>query len=121
MKKGLITLFLLAFIFSFNLPVLADQGHSDGEDSHQESEDKHGEGTATSEHVDTDGHDEGNNEANHSSGDTEGEHEEGADEGHHGPVVETPPNYKVLGTYGAVNFSFILIGVWNKWFRRKGK
>jgi hypothetical protein len=50
------------------------------------------------------------------SGQDEGGHES---EGHHGPVVETPPNYKVLGTYGAVNLSFILIGVWNKWFRRK--
>lgn len=160
LKKGFITLFVLAFIFSFNLSVLADEGHDDdvkqaaknfrdgtnvdeqenreetnihqdnvdghseGEDSHHESEDVHGAGTATPEHSDTAGHDEGNDETNHSSGnteDTEGEHEEGADEGHHGPVVETPPNYKVLGTYGALNFSFILIGVWNKWFRRKGK
>ncbi|MCQ6281528.1 hypothetical protein [Bacillus sp. EB600] len=35
------------------------------------------------------------------------------------PIKETPPNVKVLGTYGAVNLSFIIIGVWNKWFRRK--
>lgn len=34
-------------------------------------------------------------------------------------VKETPANIKVLGTYGAVNSSFIIIGVWNKWFRRK--
>ena len=39
---------------------------------------------------------------------------------HHAAVVEVPPNYKVLGSYGAVNLLFILIGVWNKWFRRKG-
>lgn len=37
-----------------------------------------------------------------------------------GPVKETPPNMKVLGTYGAVNLVFIIIGIWNKWFRRKG-
>lgn len=36
-----------------------------------------------------------------------------------GPIKETPPNAKILGTYGAVNASFILIGIWNKWFRRK--
>lgn len=36
------------------------------------------------------------------------------------PIKETPPNVKVLGTYGAVNMAFIIIGVWNKWFRRKG-
>ncbi|MDP4083677.1 MAG: hypothetical protein Q8934_03580 [Bacillota bacterium] len=35
------------------------------------------------------------------------------------PVKETPPNVKVLGTYGVVNLAFILIGIWNKWFRRK--
>lgn len=35
------------------------------------------------------------------------------------PVKETPPSVKVLGTYGAVNLIFILIGIWNKWFRRK--
>lgn len=34
-------------------------------------------------------------------------------------IKETPPNMKILGTYGAVNLSFIVIGVWNKWFRRK--
>jgi hypothetical protein len=68
---------------------------------------------------------------NHDSGsDMEGmNHESGSDmEGgnskeahnHHAAVVEVPPNYKVLGTYGAINLSFILIGVWNKWFRRRG-
>jgi hypothetical protein len=35
------------------------------------------------------------------------------------PIKETPPNAKVLGTYGAVNAAFMMIGVWNKWFRRK--
>lgn len=37
----------------------------------------------------------------------------------HEPVREKPANLKVLGTYGAVNLSFIVFGVWNKWFRRK--
>ncbi|HJV16970.1 MAG TPA: hypothetical protein VJ546_06225 [Bacillales bacterium] len=39
----------------------------------------------------------------------------------HGPVVETPPNVKVLGAFGAVNLAFILVGIWNKWFRRRGE
>jgi hypothetical protein len=39
----------------------------------------------------------------------------------HGPVVETPPNIKVLGIFGAVNLAFILVGIWNKWFRRRGE
>lgn len=37
----------------------------------------------------------------------------------HEPVAEQPANLKVLGSFGAVNLSFIVIGVWNKWFRRK--
>ncbi|HLO12839.1 MAG TPA: hypothetical protein VK190_11575 [Pseudoneobacillus sp.] len=38
----------------------------------------------------------------------------------HGPVIETPPNAKVLGTFGAINASFLVIGLWNKFLRRKG-
>lgn len=57
------------------------------------------------------------------SGSKEGDSMEGMDmEGSshtHEPVTEKPANLKVLGTYGAVNLSFIMIGVWNKWFRRK--
>lgn len=34
-------------------------------------------------------------------------------------VKEKPANLKILGTYGAVNLSFIVIGIWNKWFRRE--
>lgn len=34
-------------------------------------------------------------------------------------MKETPPNMKILGIYGAVNAAFIIIGVWNKWYRRK--
>lgn len=51
--------------------------------------------------------------------DMEGMKMEGSDEHGHEPVKEKPANMKVLGTYGAVNLSFIVIGVWNKWFRRK--
>lgn len=39
--------------------------------------------------------------------------------GHSGPVIETPPNWGVLGAFGAVNLLFVLIGIWNKWFARK--
>lgn len=48
------------------------------------------------------------------------EHEAGqTEQGHHEEVAETPPNYKVLGGFAAVNVVFIMIGVWMKWFRRK--
>lgn len=56
-------------------------------------------------------------------GSTNGDDMEGMDmkeDSHsHEPVKETPPNAKVLGTYGAVNLAFVVIGVWNKWFKRK--
>ncbi|GAX91628.1 hypothetical protein [Effusibacillus lacus] len=51
----------------------------------------------------------------HGSGDSEG--------GGHGDgkeVRETPPNFKVLGAFAAVNAGFILAGIWNKWIRRRG-
>ncbi|MGG5253435.1 hypothetical protein ACQYAD_08055 [Neobacillus sp. SM06] len=38
----------------------------------------------------------------------------------HQPVQETPPNKTILGAFGMVNLIFICIGVWNKWFRKKG-
>lgn len=143
MKKLFLSFFVIAFIFTFNVTALADEGHSDvsqlkqatdnfrkgtnteqqehsdGE-THLESGDDHGEGSSTSGHTETEAHSDGTDQdENHS--DTEGDHSSGeTDGGHHGPVVETPPNYKVLGSFGAVNLSFILIGIWNKWFRRKG-
>jgi hypothetical protein len=56
------------------------------------------------------------------SGSKKGDNMEGMNMGGNSsePLKETPANLKVLGTYGAVNLSFIVIGVWNKWFRRKG-
>lgn len=38
----------------------------------------------------------------------------------HGNVVETPPNVPVLSAFAAINAGFLLIGVWNKRFRKKG-
>ncbi|MDR4949297.1 hypothetical protein [Neobacillus cucumis] len=72
--------------------------------------------STSSDHNTSDGHD--------MEGMTEGEDMEGMDMGgsgghSHEPVKEEPANLKVLGTFGAVNLSFIVIGVWNKWFRRK--
>jgi hypothetical protein len=188
LKKLFLSLFALAFIFSFNVTVLADEGHSDdsnvknatenfrngttgeqkdhsedadthsgeaatheeeadahaeeaeahpGEadvhteaaDAHSDAADGHSEASAAhgggedgqSEEADTHAKEEGSHEEADTHAEEEGAHEEEEGAGdHHGPVVETLPNYKVLGSYGAVNLSFILIGVWNKWFRRKG-
>jgi hypothetical protein len=143
LKKLFLSFFVIAFIFTFNVTALADKGHSDDSqlkqatdnfrkgtnteqkehsdgDTHQESGDDHGEGSSTSGHTETEAHRAGTDQdENHS--DAEGDHSsDETDDGHHGPVVEAPPNYKVLGSFGVVNLSFILIGVWNKWFRRKG-
>jgi hypothetical protein len=141
LRKLLLSLFALAFIFNLNITAIADEGHShdsnikqaaekftNGSNTNQEDE---GENHGHSNHSDTnldssssssDTEEEGihEEEGHGTSGDLSDKEEGGHEsEGHHGPVVETPPNYKVLGTYGAVNLSFILIGVWNKWFRRK--
>jgi hypothetical protein len=153
LKKFCITFFALAFVFSFNLSALADEGHSNDSNIKQATENfKNGTSTNQVEESNDHGHtdqtdanhdntssttktenpsseatheEEGHGTADNHSEQDENTHEEGSgheeeSEGHHGPVVETPPNYKILGTYGAVNLSFIMIGVWNKWFRRKG-
>ncbi|MFB6469449.1 hypothetical protein ACE38V_22195 [Cytobacillus sp. Hz8] len=104
MKKLLFSLFVIALIFSFNIKAFADEGHS--HDSNMEMD------------MDMDM----DQNMDHFKSGEHSEHKENTDVhgDHHEPVKETPPNYKVLGTYGAVNLSFILIGVWNKWIRRKG-
>jgi hypothetical protein len=98
-----------------------EEGHGTSDDHSDQEEGTHEEkGHGTSD--DHSDQEEGTHEEEgHGTSDDHSDQEEGGheSEGHHGPVVETPPNYKVLGTYGAVNLSFILIGVWNKWFRRK--
>jgi hypothetical protein len=119
LKKLFLFIFTLAFIFSFDIRALADEGHSNDPNVKQAVENL--------ENGSTDGHDavSGEDDAtmNHDSGsEMEGmdmEAESGGED-HHAAVVEAPPNYKVLGTFGAVNLLFIIIGVWNKWFRRKG-
>jgi len=40
--------------------------------------------------------------------------------GSHEDVVETPPNIPVLSTFAAINAAFLLVGIWNKWVRKKG-
>jgi hypothetical protein len=159
LKKVFLSLFILAFIFSFNVRALADGDHSTtikhaaekfkNGSSNQQTEDSasmdHGsgsdmEGMDHGKGSDMEGMDHGSGSdmegMDHGSGsdmegmdhgsrsDMEGMDMEGDSGGeahdHHAAVVETPPNYKVLGTYGAVNLLFILIGIWNKWFRRKG-
>jgi hypothetical protein len=138
LKKLYLLIFTLVFIFSFDVRALADEGHSHTPNLKQATENLKNSGSksqdASSEGDDMEGmnHDSGTDMEgmNHDSGtDMEGmNHDSGTDmEGsggethdHHAVVVEVPPNYKVLGTFGAVNLSFILIGVWNKWVRRKG-
>lgn len=82
------------------------------EEEHQESI-KHEEATNHG----SEGHEEGNSHSDE--GDAHEESEVGG-HGHGGEnLVEKPANMKVLGTFGAINLSFVLIGIWNKWFKRK--
>lgn len=132
MKKLFLLIFAMAFIFLFDVRAFADEGHSHSQNIKQATENlkkNHDESSGEDASMD---HDNGSDMEgmdmegmNQDSGnDMEGMDMEGGSSGeshdHHASVVETPPNYKVLGTYGAVNLLFILIGVWNKWFRRKG-
>lgn len=129
LRRLFISFFSLAFIFVFHLTTFADEGHSHDSNIKQASE-KFRNGVINNQEVESENHGHSNQTTSkHDTTGDEGTHEEDShgtsedfsegSEEHHGPIVETPPNYKVLGTYGAINLSFILIGVWNKWFRRK--
>lgn len=98
----------------------ADEGHSHSNDLSDdielfkggvESEDSHDEHNMSPEEhknmteTESSGHDESSAEGGH---------------GHGNKVyVETPPNYTVLSVFGVINFSFLVIGLWNKKIRRK--
>lgn len=119
MKRIFLVLFALGFIFSFDLKALADEGHSHDQ-SVKNAAEKFKNGSTDASQTSSDDHATMEGMDHESGGNDQATHEEGG--GHsHGEVVETPPNYKVLGTYGAVNLSFVMIGIWNKWFRRKEK
>lgn len=126
MKKLFLFILTIAFIFSFDVSALADEGHSHKPNLKQATENLKDGSTnnqdASSGDDSTLDHDsESEMEGmDHDSGDDLEDESSGEVHDHHAAVVETPPNYKVLGTYGTVNLLFILIGVWNKWFRRKG-
>ncbi len=124
---------ILLVVFSGGRIALADGNHSkvpsasnlndhsehdmEGMDmSGGNSSESHDMESMSSDHTTSDGHD---MEGMTDGGDMEGMDMEESGSHSHEPVKEEPANLKVLGTFGAVNLSFIVIGVWNKWFRRK--
>ncbi|MEH7748941.1 hypothetical protein V7659_28595 [Neobacillus drentensis] len=126
MKGKWLLMIILVVVFSGGRIALADGDHSkvpstsnlNGQSEHDMEGMDMGEGNHSDSHTESTSGD------HDMEGMTEGEDMEGMDmegSGGHGhePVKEKPANMKVLGTFGAVNLSFIVIGVWNKWFRRK--
>jgi hypothetical protein len=129
MKLKWLIMILIVVVFSGGRVAMAQEGHQhstsqkstehnmDGMDMSDKNSDSHNmEGMNMGSDKNSD------NQSMDMSGDhSKDNHDdmEGMDMGHE-PVVEKPANLKVLGTYGAVNLSFIMIGVWNKRFRRKG-
>ncbi|PGV47821.1 hypothetical protein [Bacillus sp. AFS037270] len=132
MKGKWLLIIILVVVFSGGRIAFADGDHGkvpstsslngqsehdmEGMDISGDNSNSHQTKSVSSDHNSSNGHD--------MEGMTEGEDMEGMDMegsgGHsHEPVKEEPANLKVLGTFGAVNLSFIVIGVWNKWFRRK--
>ncbi|WP_059172836.1 hypothetical protein [Bacillus sp. FJAT-27445] len=116
MKRG-VSLFIGAVIMlSFNMNVLAGEGHSQDQNVIKAVESfREGKKTEKRNHDEhASSNQNGEASSNHS-------HDNGAEQGGHGhgPVTETPPNLKILGTFGGINLSFILVGIWNRRFRRK--
>lgn len=106
-------------------PAAADaQSHNMSTEEHQKmttTTDRH-QNMTPQEHMNMGSTGDSHSGTNGTHGDTSnGTQEESSGGGHgsHGNVVETPPNIPVLAAFGAVNGAFLLIGVWNKWFRKR--
>ena len=124
MKGIWLLMIILVIVFSGGRMALADGEHG----KVSSTSNQNGQSQQNMEGMDMSG---GNSSDSHDmesmSGDqntSDGQDMEGMDMGgsnshSHEPVKEKLANLKVLGTFGAVNLSFIVIGVWNKWFRRK--
>ncbi|PLS02886.1 hypothetical protein [Neobacillus cucumis] len=121
MKGKWVLIIILVVVFSGGRIALADGDHS----KVPSTSNLNGQSEHNMEGMDMSGgknHDTQSTSSNHNASDghdMEGMDMEGSGGHSHEPVKEEPANLKVLGTFGAVNLSFIVIGVWNKWFRRK--
>ncbi|WP_316572371.1 hypothetical protein [Neobacillus sp. YIM B06451] len=113
MKKWLSLLAGVVLILSFGINASADAGHNQNDQGVLDAAQKFRNGGKESPHS---GHGTENKKATAHSHDGSGE----GGSHSHGPVTETPPNLKVLGIFGGINLSLILIGIWNKLSRRKG-
>jgi hypothetical protein len=125
LKWRLLIIFSLVITLANAKVALADGNHQNQDNStsatHQMEDGSSMEGMDMGGDQSSDGHDMEGMDMSGSGSDMEGMDMEGDGGGHgHEPVAEIPPNVKVLGTFGAINLFFILIGIWNKWFRGKG-
>ncbi|MBT2727406.1 hypothetical protein J7E63_10715 [Bacillus sp. ISL-75] len=128
MKGKWLLMIILVVVFSGGRIALADGDHSkvpstsnlNGQSEHDmEGMDMSGGNNSGSHDTESTSGDHSTSDDHDMEGMTEGEDMEGSGGHGHEPVKEKPANIMVLGTFGAVNLSFIVIGVWNKWFRRK--
>lgn len=114
--------FIVAVLFF--LPsnyVFADEGHSHSTEEKEITHEDHGTEHAHQEETETV---ETENNQEKSIHEEHGVNEkEAISEGGHGHslanVVETPPNLPVLSVFGALNLSFLIVGLWNKRFRKR--
>ncbi|MFX3623324.1 MAG: hypothetical protein ACE3JP_04580 [Ectobacillus sp.] len=128
MKKRLLPL-SVALLLAYPGLGLADGNHeSSGESGHSpetqiinpEAEHSHQHEGNSDANPKTDSHtSESPTHANADEQETPVSGSEGGEHSHGEPVVETPPNYQILGAFGTVNAGLLLIGLWNKWLRRK--
>ncbi|BCG60413.1 hypothetical protein [Paenibacillus sp. URB8-2] len=117
----------LAGLLLFSSIALADEqkkndGHTDGHGTTQvqpvvQEESKVSTPAQTPATLDAQSHNMTSEEHQNMNMETE---ESGGGHGGHENVVESPPNIPVLSTFLAINIAFLLIGIWNKWFRKKG-
>lgn len=123
-------------LLSFQINVYADEGHNHGEGDYLKNaieapENTDGQPAGDEAHIKENHHSDPNGNVGTDSSNKHSNSmitEKGVnqmDHGDHGNAAEQEvdegPNYKILGTFGAINLSFLLIDILNKWKRRKGE
>ncbi|MFT8321127.1 MAG: hypothetical protein ABF649_09490 [Bacillus sp. (in: firmicutes)] len=101
---------------------LADEGNANKTNSSNDMEMFMNEGSSHEGHT-MNSEEQGNttNETGSTAHNESGAGKEGGHNHSEQDIKETPPNYKVLSVFGAINLLFLVIGFWNKRIRKRGK
>lgn len=111
--------FIAGTLFGGNL-VAAEENHEEMSIMESEHEQHNMDTTVENHEQEQNGHLEETDKIENQQGHNEHEGTNLEENGHSEQILnEKPPNKLVLGVFGLINLIFLLIGVWNKWLKRK--